>query len=332
MESCSSDPTQMSINVVNATVNDDYVYNNMVRGCNTSAGHFEISWPAVIPNTTGGYQLIFLSYSTGAYVARSETFTLIIPPGEVRNVTGGTAPASPGTSATSTSTESSGLSTGAIAAIAVVVPVVVIAVAVGFFFFLRRRKPKQQSQEEPRPHNDKSELDGGNGKRALPDKKVAPQELPSSKSQLAGELRGDDALKWELPSTPPAPPVELPAGEVAIPELENVSSMGSPPPTYSSPVSGARLSASRSQPDDMTSISATTDHQLPPASGTYYAKATSSPETTTSPAAQQDGTSILSPTRSQKAAQSTHASTTGRSRFAEALYDLVSDELRRPEP
>lgn len=280
----------MSIDIVNATQNEQYVLVNVVRGANTSAGEYNIYWPSAVPSDTAAYQLIFLDYASGGFAGSSNTFNLTLPAGEQRNSSVGNAPQGPSQSATSTPVSARhGLSTSATVAAAVVPTlVVVIAVATGAFFFLRRRRRPSPSNEQFSEFG-KAELAGeSKSERYNDDKPLA-------------EMAGKDYIRWELPSTPPRDPVELPA-EVPTVELDAASVHGSTSRKYPSGV--AETGSTR-----LTSDSSNTD----------------SP--TISPFLAQSGRYSLQSPVSPRARDD--ATTSGRSRFEEALYDLVSDKLRR---
>lgn len=300
----SGDPAQVSIDVVNATANEQYVLVNNVRGANVTDGNYTLHWASAIPSANASYTLVFLDYSTGGYVAQSPVFILTLPSGETRNTSIGNSPASPGTSSTAQSS-SSGLSSGDLAA-AIVVPIVVVLliVAAAIFFWRRRRRALTSTQSHDGPG--KSEMEGTG---------IATK---SEKHQSA-ELSAKNHMSWELPPrTPPREPVdpqELPA-EVPLAEMQ--ADEGNEKSKHVSGFSENDTTVAGSTSGDKT-------------------------DTGISPLISQDGfrrdsisQSIVGGPQSPLSSnghrpESTAPTTTGRSRFGEAIYDLVSDELRRPD-
>lgn len=268
--------------------------------------NYTLRWASAIPSDTAQYTLVFLDYATGGYAGQSAIFNLTLPPGETRNTSVGNAPASPGTAST-TQSDIGGLSTGELAA-AIVVPIItVIAILMAIFFLWRRRRSQKIKLEKVATTVDettKAEMDG----------KGVPGD--STKHESA-EFGVKDHMNWELPSTPPRKaidPQELPA-EVPVAELD----------AYEDEMKDTKHASG---------ISETATTAVGSASGDRI-------ESAISPIVSQDGfqrNSFQQSVRgSPQSATNPHVprsvapTTTGRSRFGEALYDLVSDELRRPD-
>lgn len=309
--STSGDPAQVSIDVVNATAAEAYVLVNNVRGANVSDLNYTLHWAAAIPSDTAAYSLVFLDYATGGYLAQSAVFNLTLPAGETRNTTAGNAPASPGTTSAPASS-SKGISTGALAA-AIVVPVIfVFGLAIAAYVLWRRRRQRntQKTTEGLDEATTKPEMDG--------------KGLPASGKQHPAELTGDKSMmKWELPTTPPRTSVNLDPQE--LPAEVPVSEM---------PVGARSLEHIRKHDDSAISEDASTAvdtvSRNPDGSVTGVSPLVTNDGFEGSRGTAERESSLISP-RISGMTQSVSGTTTGRNRFQEALYDLVSDELRRPE-
>lgn len=179
-------------------------------------------------------------------------------------------------------------------------------------FFLWRRKRKQQSRSLEDSEARKAELDG-HGKTVLPGYQSAElidddDMVESRGKHHSAELSAvNDYVKWELPTTPPrksADPIEMPA-EVPLAEM-NAGEAGDP------------LTTSE---NSTTMVGSTTeDGKVSPLSSQNAVKRDSlqisrRPITPNTPGAHEEGA----------------YSTQGRLKFQEALYDIISDELRRPD-
>lgn len=277
-----------------------------MRGANVSEGNYTLRWANAIPSDTAAYQLVFLDYATGGYVAQSAVFNLTLPPGEVRNMSAGSAPASPGTTVAE-SKPSTSLSAGELAA-AIVVPILsVTAILIGAIY-LWRRKRRQRSKSSEDGGLRKAELDASDRAISKPGHQSA--ELPDESARAGSILKHQSAelnaekdfIKWELPITPTqrsADPVEMPA-EVPLAEMsanENASD------------NGTIVAGSTSAEDKISPL--LTQNEFAQNGGARNGRL---PVTIEVPVAHRR---IASPT-------------TDRTRFQEALYDIISDELRRP--
>lgn len=300
----SGDPAQVSIDVVNATANEQYVLVNNVRGANVSDGNYTLHWASAIPSANASYTLVFLDYATGGYVAQSPVFMLTLPPGETRNTSVGNSPASPGTTSAAQSS-SSGLSSGSLAA-AIVVPIVVVLliIAAAIFFWRRRRRGRTSSSTQD--EHGKSEMEGAGVAR-------------KSEKHQSAELGAQNHMSWELPPrTPPREsidPQELPA-EVPLAEMhaDESNEKSQHAPQYSENDTTVAGSTSGDKTDSGVS---------PMISQDGYRR-NSLQQSTVGSAQSPLSSNVQRP-------GSISQTTNGRSRFGEALYDLVSDELRRPD-
>ncbi len=211
----SSDPSTLSIDIVNATSNNTYVLDNVARDVVDSNSSFLIHWPSAIPSATNQYQLIFLSYTSGGFVSRSDTFTLTIPPGETRPKNSTQGPSGPSaTDTASISNNNGGLSTGAKAAIGVIIPLFVLALLFGLYIFYRRKR-KSRSSDTTTPDPEKPELHGSS-------KSGGFTILHKLRSELSGSSEKDGVKhkpSYELPAKN-VPPVELPASLPPVIELD----------------------------------------------------------------------------------------------------------------
>lgn len=293
---------------MNATANQEYVLVNNVRGANVSEGNYTLRWADAIPSEDAAYRLVFLDYATGGYVAQSATFNLTLPAGETRNTSTASAPASPGTASNNSSKSSSGLSSGALAA-AIVVPILVVIVILVGGFLWRRKRRQQQSDDSEDNIVSKPELDASGKPIMKP--KYQSVEFPNEKQKHESAELGDgkDMIKWELPSTPPrmpVDPVEMPA-EVPIAEMGSAEHRTLAPSENETIVAGS--DSGRAAEDKVSPLVIQNEY------GRDSLQRSTSPLTPMAPGFQDDGGA---------------ASTTGRSRFQEALYDIISDELRRP--
>lgn len=287
---------------MNATAYEEYVLVNNVRGANVSDQNYTLHWASAIPSDTAQYTLVFLDYATGGYAGQSAIFNLTLPAGETRDTNVGNAPASPGTTSTAEVT-AGGLSSGPLAA-AIVVPILaVIVILIGVYFFWRRKRSPQT--DSVMQDVSKVEMDG----QGMPDKDTKHE---------SAELATKDYMNWELPTTPEQKamaPQELPA-EVPLVEMS----------------AGEDETTAHKHPSGI-SDNATTS------AGSASGDKT---ESVVSPLMLQDGfpknsfqqsvrSSLQSP-MGANASRSVAATTTNHSRFEEALYDLISDQLRRPDP
>lgn len=278
-----------------------------MRGANVSEGNYTLRWANAIPSDTAAYQLVFLDYATGGYVAQSAVFNLSLPPGEVRNTSGGNAPASPGTTVAE-SKPSSGLSAGELAA-AIVVPILSItAISIGAIYLWRRKQGQQpNSSEDGGPR--KAELDASDRVISKPGHQSAELADESARAgsmtkHQSAELSAEkDFIKWELPTTPTrksADPVEMPA-EVPL----------------------AEMSATENASDNETTVAGGTsaEDKISPLSDQNEFARTNSPQSGGS------RVTIDIPVAHRRTASPTAERTT----FQEALYDIISDELRRSD-
>lgn len=274
-----------------------------MRGANVSEGNYTLRWANAIPSETAAYRLVFLSYATGGYVAQSPIFNLTLPPGEARNMSAGDAPASPGTSNTEQKSSSTGLSGGELAA-AIVVPILAFIVILAGALYLWRRKRKQHTVPSQDDESPESHIDRESGKPELDANGRVISDSKHRSVELAGEK---DFIKWELPSTPPRKsidPVEMPA-EVPLAEM----SAGAARHELGASENGSTIAGSTSVEDKISPLMNQDNFAKDDVQGQR------SPVSLKIPDAHEEGA----------------ASTTGRSRFQEALYDIISDELRRPD-
>lgn len=266
-----------------------------------SVGNYTLYWASAIPSDTAQYTLVFLDYATGGYIGQSAIFNLTLPPGETRNTNVGNAPASPGTSSTSEPASGS-LSTGALAA-AIAVPIAaVLTILLAFFFLWRKRWFRKTESEKNKVIN--AEMDG---------KGIAG----NSTKQESAELGAKAHMNWELPTTPPRKaidPQELPA-EVPLAEM-NAAEQETLEPRQFSRISENATTAVGSFSGDRT------ESAVSPLV---------SQDRATRDSFQQSIRGSMQSPMSPGGARSIAPTTTGRSRFEDALYDLVSDELRRPD-
>lgn len=295
---------------MNATANQQYVLVNNVRGANVSEGNYTLRWANAIPSEDAAYRLVFLNYATGGYVTQSDTFNLTLPPGETRNTSTGNAPASPGTNSNTSAKASSGLSSGALAA-AIVVPILaIIAILIAALFFWRRKR-RQQKQLVEEAQLGKAELAADGKPIAIVKHRSAELNDEKSKHHSA-ELAGNkDLIQWELPSTPPQKPAspvemlaEVPIAEMGTDHHKTTLAPSENATTVAGSDSGRAIEEKVSPMIDQNEFMR---HSLPSA------------------------TSPITPRVSGLQEEGGAASTAGRSRFQEALYDIISDELRRPD-
>jgi len=192
-----------------------------------------VTWPYAVPNDTATYQLYFIASASGDDIANSGFFNLTLPPGENRSEAAGTVGpygTHPDTDYPPVTSSSHHLHGGAIAGIVVGVLVFVGLCALALFLFIRRQRRHHRAPTEDEKQ-DKPELDAtisksGHRRNKTTDTFTSTEldagEDPQDKKERidSGELAGDtrDYLRYELPSTPP-PPAELAGNEIAATEM-----------------------------------------------------------------------------------------------------------------
>ncbi|KAK5128121.1 hypothetical protein LTR08_004192 [Meristemomyces frigidus] len=304
------DASAVSIDLLNAsTTNPSPILENIAHNLNTSSGRVNITWPFSIPNDTATYQLYFIATVSGDDIANSGFFNLTLPPGENRSQAEGTVgpygthPDSD-SAPSATSSPAPKLSGGAIAGIVIGILAFALLSALGAFLFIRRRRTQRRQAQDKEIDHEKPELDGvgsSSHKRNHTNDTFTSTELGADEDGdrknriVSGELEGDagNYLRYELPATPP-PPAELADNEIAATE------MASPDLDH----------------DDNTS-SEESDRI-----GDWRLRSPVSPAPRRAESMRSSGLSIRS------------GSTTLGGRevsFAEALHDIVSQELRRKE-
>lgn len=268
-----------------------------------------------MPNDTASYQLYFIATESGDDIANSGVFNLTLPAGETRGEAEGTVgpygthPSSD--SAPSAASASHKLSSGAIAGI-VVAGIVVFSALLGAMLLYFRRAKKRRANQDGQEQHEKPELCGTEvaaGEKRATLNTITSTELGSDgKFEMGEPHNGKDYLRFELPTTPP--PSELPGTEIEAAEMDAESMK--PPPSYASPLPevGGR--------DSVSVVSATSPPlQLIP----LRHMSSDSPQVSF-----QSGRRAGSVSSGSMSAQPRREMT-----FADALYDIVSEELRRKE-
>lgn len=222
LTSYSGDPPQISIDLLNATSTvPKPILENIAHNLNTTDLGVNITWPYNVPNETATYQLYFIATASGSDVANSGAFNLTLPPGENRTEAGGTVGpygTHPDTDFAPKGSAPDHLSKGAIAGIvvgAVGALALVIGALAAFLIYRRRRNgPVDQDDDSIR----KAELDGStlNEKRGT---------LQTITSEIGSSDKPPNYLRWELPSSPPSIPVELPDNEIPAFEMSTGTTM-----------------------------------------------------------------------------------------------------------
>ncbi|KAF2666281.1 hypothetical protein BT63DRAFT_55079 [Microthyrium microscopicum] len=223
----SGDPAQVSIDLLNSSnIVAKPILENIAHSLNASELGANITWPFNIPNETATYQLYFIAAASGSDIATSGIFSLTLPPGENRTQAAGTV----GPYGTHPSTDfppsakESRLSSRVIAGI---VCSFVVLFLVGIFTgcFIYRKRRHVPAKEEENNEIGKPELDGSspNEKRGTLDT-MASAEIGSSDKPF-------NYLRFELPSSPPIPPVELPDNEIPAYEMSSAADTSTIPDT-----------------------------------------------------------------------------------------------------
>lgn len=211
----------MSIDLLNASsIAPKPILENIAHNLNTTSLGVNVTWPFNVPNETATYQLYFIATASGSDIANSGNFNLTLPPGENRTQAEGTVgpygthPDSDSPPKASGSGSSSGLSKGAIAGIvvgAICAAVLLVGTLVAALLIRRKRRNVSDAGESDTVR--KPELDGSSPKekRATFDTVTSAEIGPSDKPP--------NHLRFELPSEPANPPVELPDNEVPAFEM-----------------------------------------------------------------------------------------------------------------
>lgn len=293
--------------MLNATAkNPTPILENIAHNLNTSSKRVNVTWPYSVPNDTATDQLYFIATASGGDIANPGAFNLTLPAGESRGQAEGTVGpygTHPSTDSAPSSTPSpaGGLSGGAIAGIVVGSVVLVGLCLLGILLYFRRKRQQRRLLHNDVAH-EKPELDAittSGHKRNKTMGTFTSTELDGSdrsdrKERLgSGELEGDtkDYLRYELPSTPP-PPAELPNNEIPAAEM--------PSPDLN---------------DEVHTVPHIGDWPLPDVSTPTPRR----PE------------SVLSGTDARSIGSSMTAAVRREMSFAEALHEIVSQELRRKE-
>jgi len=288
------------------------ILENIAHNLNTSSGRVNVTWPYSVPNDTATYQLYFIATASGDDIANSGLFNLTLPPGENRSQAEGTVGpygTHPDTDYPSTSTAAAGhkLHGGAIAGVVIGVIAFLALCSLGAVLYFRRRRMQHRLSVEEEEKHEKPELDAVMTKSHKRNKTldtITSTELDAEASDKkdridSGELEGDtqNYLRYELPSTPP-PPAELADNEIAAAEMESPE-LADERDTFEEmdrvgewPLRSATVSPTPRRPESVRSAR----------SGAMSFRSGSSPTL---------GARELS--------------------FAEALHEIVSQELRRKE-
>lgn len=291
-----------------------------------------MTWPFNVPNETATYQLYFIATASGSDIANSGNFNLTLPPGENRTAAEGTV-GPYGTHPDSdnppsaTPKASDHLSKGAIAGIAIgaISALVVGGLAAGLFIY-RRRHPVTGDGDSDVVK--KAELDGGSTSRR--DEK---RETFQSMSEIGSSDKPPNYLKFELPSSPPQPPVELPDNEIPAFEMSSGGDMPKPS-TSGDGVSEERgsldvVDSTTENPTDHRNMSLDSnrkgDHTLHSRDFSIGSGSTTSAKPLPSGPNSPDSGSLRS-------FSTTSPSPRRLVSFAEALEAIVAEELRRKGP
>jgi hypothetical protein len=208
----------VSIDLLNASsIVPKPVLENIAHNLNTTELGVNVTWPFNVPNETATYQLYFIATASGSDIANSGNFNLTLPPGENRTQAAGTVGpygTHPDTDSPPSASSFSQLSKGAIAGIVVgaagaVALFVGAVVAIIFTSRQRHHIPGDGESDTAR----KPELDGSS----------SSEKRDTLKSMSSAEIGLSDKplnyLRFELPSSPPKPPVELPDNEIPAFEM-----------------------------------------------------------------------------------------------------------------
>ncbi|KAK5739434.1 hypothetical protein LTR17_005339 [Elasticomyces elasticus] len=225
------DAAAVSIDLLNATaLNPSPILENIAHNLNTSSGKVNVTWPFSVPNDTATYQLYFIATESGDDIANSGYFNLTLPTGENRSEAAGTV-GPYGTHPDSDTAPSKpihhGLSGGAIAGIVVGVLVFIGLCGFGGIVILRSRRRKRADVDDE-VKNEKPELDASatlGHKRNTTIDTITSTELDAydddKKDRIdSGELEGDTRDYLRYElPSTPPPPVELADNEVAAAEM-----------------------------------------------------------------------------------------------------------------
>ncbi|KAK5738057.1 hypothetical protein LTR17_006300 [Elasticomyces elasticus] len=225
----SGDAAAVSIDLLNATaLNPTPILENIAHNFNTSSGRVNVTWPLSVPNDTATYQLYFIATESGDDTANSGYFDLTLPTGENRSEAEGTV-GPYGTHPDSDNAPSKPihrhLSGGSIAGIVVGVFVFVGLCGFTFVVILRSRRRKRADVEDE-AKNEKPELDASATSRHKGNTTIdtiTSTELDAydddKKDRIdSGELEGD-TRDFLRYELPSIPPlVELADNEVAAAE------------------------------------------------------------------------------------------------------------------
>ncbi|KAK4952096.1 hypothetical protein LTR10_010016 [Elasticomyces elasticus] len=227
------DAAAVSIDLLNATaLNPSPILENIAHNLNTSSGKVNVTWPFSVPNDTATYQLYFIATESGDDIANSGYFNLTLPAGENRSEAAGTV-GPYGTHPDSDTAPSKpihhGLSGGAIAGIVIgVLSLLVGLCSLGYAMMIYNRRRKRAAVEDDGPKNEKPELDASTTsghKRNKTVDTITSTELDGheydKKDRIdSGELEGDTQDYLRYElPSTPPPPAELADNEVAAAEM-----------------------------------------------------------------------------------------------------------------
>jgi hypothetical protein len=329
----------VSIDLLNASsIAPNPILENIAHNLNSTELGVNVTWPFNIPNETATYQLYFIAAASGSDIATSGNFNLTLLPGENRTQAGGTV----GPYGTHPNTDllpsasaraSVRLSKGAIAGTVVgAVGAVALCLGVLVAAFLIYRGRHHISGDGESDEMRKSELDGSS-----PNEKRDTLESISS-AEIGSSDKPPNYLRFELPSSPPKTPVELPDNEIPAFEMSTGADMPTRPElddavlgdhgnieiadcTEQKPISQTNASTS-SLKDDQNAV-------RPP-----HSRNLSTGSLSTTGARPLSPNSLPNSPSSGSLRSTSHPSSSPRKpmNFMKALEEIVAEEFRRKDP
>jgi hypothetical protein len=323
----------VSIDLLNASsIVPKPVLENIAHNLNSTELGVNVTWPYNIPNETATYQLYFIATTSGSDIANSGNFNLTLPPGENRTQAGGTVgpygthpdtDSPPGTSASA----SGKLSKGAIAGV-VFGAVGAAALSLGALVaLLSYRRKRQISRDGEGDKVGKPELDGSSSN----EKRDTLQTISSV--EIGSSDKPWNYLQFELPSSAPKPPAELPDNEIPAFEM----STGTDTPTLDRSKEHGNIDIVDTMDEKPNSQSHTSagalegnqDPMQPPHSRNPSIDSLSTPSVRLLPSPSLPN----SPSSGSLRSISPSSSSPRRAKnFAQALEEIIAEEFRRTDP